>query len=52
MISITRKQALERLGLDTIITMECWGNYCEVVGRKGGDVLTFRIYESGMITER
>ena len=43
---------LQKTPLDTIIeTFEC-GNYIEVTGRAGGDVLTYRIYSNGQVVEK
>lgn len=43
---------LQKTPLDTIIeTFEC-GDYIEVTGHAGGDVLTYRIYSNGQVVER
>ena len=38
--------------IDTIISTYELPNGIEVVGRAGGDTLTYRIYENGQVTER
>ena len=38
--------------IDTIISTCDLPNGIEVVGRAGGDTLTYRIYENGQVTER
>lgn len=38
--------------LDKVINIAPFANYYEVVGSAGGDVLHYRIYKNGMITER
>ena len=43
---------LNDYGLDKILDVYDAGNFVEVVGRKGGDVLTFRVYNNGEICER
>lgn len=43
---------IQKTPLDTIIeTFEC-GDYIEVTGRAGGDILTYRIYSNGQVVER
>lgn len=38
--------------IDKIISVAHFDNYYEVLGSAGGDVLQYRIYNNGMITER
>ena len=42
--------ALERL--DYIIDYEVTTDFVEIVGKIGGDVITFRIYDDGAVYER
>ena len=42
--------ALERL--DYIIDYEVTTDFVEIIGKKGGDVITYRIYDDGAIYER
>ena len=42
--------ALERL--DYIIDYEVTTDFVEIVGKIGGDVITYRIYDDGSIFER
>lgn len=42
--------ALERL--DYIIDYEVTPDFVEIVGKMGGDVITYRIYDDGSIFER
>lgn len=56
-IVITReKKAKQRIqvekGLDKVIEVIPTKEFVEVVGTKGGDILTFRLYNNGTITER
>ena len=46
-----RKFVFERTPINQIISIDRWGNFYEVVGRAGGDVLSYRIYDNGMICE-
>lgn len=39
-------------GMERILDVCRFGNFHEVVGKAGGDTITFRIYDSGMVTER
>lgn len=47
-----RRVIFERTPIKQIISIERMGNFFEVVGRAGGDVLTYRIYDNGTICER
>ena len=56
-IVITReKKARQRIQvekeLDKVIEVIPTKEFVEVVGTKGGDILTFRLYNNGTITER
>lgn len=42
--------ALERL--DYIIDYEVTTDFVEIIGRMGGDVITYRIYDDGAVYER
>jgi hypothetical protein len=46
-----RKFVFERTPISQIISIDRMGNFYEVVGRAGGDVLSYRIYDNGMICE-
>ena len=41
-----------RTPADKIISIDKYRNCYEIVARAGGDVLTYRVYENGTITER
>ncbi len=43
---------LDLTGFDYIIETYYGADFVEVVGKMGGDVITKRIYDNGMITER
>ena len=56
-IVITReKKARQRIqvecGVDKVIEVIPTKEFVEVVGTKGGDILTYRVYNDGRITER
>lgn len=56
-IVITReKKAKQRVqsecGIDRVIETIPTKDFVEVVGTKGGDIITFRVYNDGKITER
>lgn len=38
--------------IDKIINVAPFADYYEVTGSAGGDILQYRIYNNGMITER
>ena len=38
--------------ISNIMAITRLGNYHEVVGRVGGDMLVYRVYDNGTITER
>lgn len=41
-----------RTPADKIISIDKYGNFYEITARAGGDVLTYRVYENGTVTER
>jgi len=53
---MTEKQVKEiiskRTPIQNILRMSNYSNYWEVVGEVGGDILTYRVYRNGDITER
>lgn len=42
---------LKRTPICQIISIDCMGDFYEVVGKVGGDVLSYRIYDNGIICE-
>lgn len=38
--------------IDKIINVAPFADYCKVTGSAGGDILQYRIYNNGIITER
>lgn len=46
------KIAISKVYLDEVLTWYEFRDCVEIVGRKGGDTLTFRVYDNGTITER
>ena len=42
----------EETPIDTVMDVFCSSEFVEVVGRAGGDVLTYRFYNNGTVTER
>lgn len=42
----------EETPIDTVMDVFCASDFVEVVGRAGGDVLTYRFYNNGTVTER
>jgi len=50
-IARAQDAALDR-GLDYIIETHSASDFVEVVGSMGGDVITLRIYDDGLMTER
>lgn len=49
-IEKAQDRALERL--DYILQTIPAGNYVEIVGRVGGDTVTYRVYDDGTMNER
>ena len=47
-----KKIVYDKTPIDTIIDYYKTGQFIEVTGRAGGDVLTYRIYNDGTVTER
>ena len=47
-----KKIISERTPIDEIVCITRLSNFYEVIGRAGGDVLTYRIYDDGKICER
>lgn len=47
-----KKIVYERTPIDTILDIYTDSEFSEVVGRAGGDTLTYRIYPDGRIYER
>lgn len=55
--TMNRKKQIQQLvfentPIDTIVTTYDLPNGIEVVGRAGGDTLTYRIYDNGMVVEK
>jgi hypothetical protein len=46
-----KKIVFERTPINQIIAISRIGNFYEVIGKAGGDVLTYRIYDNGTICE-
>jgi hypothetical protein len=46
-----KKIVFERTPISQIIAISRIGNFYEVIGKVGGDVLTYRIYDNGTICE-
>lgn len=46
------KQIAKNEGLDRILEVTEVKDFCEVVGKMGGDTITYRIYDDGRIYER
>lgn len=46
-----KKIAMEN-GMDRVLDIYKDRDYCEVTGKMGGDTVTYRIYNNGMICER
>ncbi len=46
------KIAISKVYLDSVLEWYESRDFVEIVGRKGGDTLTFRVYDNGTITER
>ena len=46
-----KRIVFERTPISQIIAIDRMGDFYEVIGRAGGDVLTYRIYDNGMICE-
>ena len=38
--------------VDKILTKDRFNNFWEVTGTRGGDVVRYRLYDDGMVTER
>ena len=49
---MTDKEIMRKTGLDKILNTYRAKDFVEVIGQKGGDVYTYRIYNNGSITER
>lgn len=47
-----KKIVCDKTPIDTIIDYYETKEFTEVTGRAGGDVLTYRIYNDGTVTER
>ena len=55
--TMNRKKQIQQLvfentPIDTIITIYDLPNGIEVIGRAGGDTLTYRLYDNGMVVEK
>ena len=55
--TMNRKKQIQQLvfentPIDTIVTTYDLPNGIEVVGRAGGDTLTYRLYDNGMVVEK
>ena len=55
--TMNRKKQIQQLvfentPIDTIITTYDLPNGIEVIGRAGGDTLTYRLYDNGMVVEK
>lgn len=46
-----RKIIFEKTPIDQIISIDRIGNFYEVVGKAGGDVFLYRVYDNGAICE-
>lgn len=46
-----KEVVLKRTPISQIISIDRMGDFYEVVGRAGGDILQYRIYDNGMICE-
>lgn len=46
------KIAISKVYLDEVLQWYETRDFVELVGRKGGDTLTYRVYDNGTITER
>lgn len=46
-----KKLVFGRTPINQIISISRMGDFYEVVGRAGGDILSYRIYDNGMICE-
>ena len=51
-ISKAQDIALDECGLDYVIDVAPTPDFVEVVGRKGGDVVTYRVMNDGQFYER
>lgn len=46
------KKIARENGMDRVLDIYKDRDYCEVIGKMGGDTVTYRIYNNGMICER
>ncbi len=46
-----KEKAYDR-GIETILQATYCGNFCEIIGTIGGDVLRLRIYDDGSMYEK
>lgn len=51
-VSKAQNIALDEGGLDYVIDVTSTPDFVEVVGRKGGDVVTYRVMNDGQFYER
>lgn len=49
-VKAATKKAMEYM--DYILEVTEWTDYVEIVGKMGGDTITQRFYDNGLVTER
>lgn len=46
------KEALNKVYLEQVLDWYETSNFVELVGKVGGDTVTYRVYDNGTVTER